>query len=49
MISASFIGRFLRSVFAGDAAALSQHLIRDSKLSADELAELKRAIEERER
>lgn len=46
---AGSLKRFLQSVFAGDAVALFQHLIRESKLSSDELAELKRAIEEKER
>ena len=43
------VRRFLQRVFAGDAVALFQHLIRESHLSAEELAELKRAIEEKER
>ncbi|MBP7053912.1 MAG: BlaI/MecI/CopY family transcriptional regulator [Phycisphaerae bacterium] len=38
----------LKRVFAGDAMAMFQHLIRESKLSADELGELKRLIEEKE-
>jgi len=46
---AGSVRRFLHRVFAGDAVALFQHLIRESRLSRDELAELKRAIEERER
>ena len=46
---AGSLRRFLQSVFAGDAVALFQHLIRESKLSTDELAELKRAIEEKEK
>jgi BlaI family transcriptional regulator, penicillinase repressor len=41
--------RLVQSVFAGDAVALFQHLIRETKLSPDELAELKRAIEAKER
>jgi len=46
---AGSVRRFLQRVFAGDAVALFQHLIRESKLSADELAELKQAIEEKEK
>ena len=38
----------LKRVFAGDAMAMFQHLIRESTLSADELGELKRLIEEKE-
>ncbi|MEN6424585.1 MAG: BlaI/MecI/CopY family transcriptional regulator [Phycisphaerales bacterium] len=39
----------LKRVFAGDAMAMFQHLIRESTLSADELGELKRLIEQREK
>ncbi len=46
---AGSVRRFLQRVFAGDAVALFQHLIRESDLNADELAELKRAIEEKEK
>jgi BlaI family penicillinase repressor len=46
---AGSVRRFLQRVFAGDAVALFQHLIRESNLSSAELAELKHAIEERER
>jgi len=38
----------LKRVFAGDAMAMFQHLIRESHLNADELGELKRMIEEKE-
>jgi len=38
----------LKRVFAGDAMAMFQHLIRASHLSPDELGELKRLIEEKE-
>jgi predicted transcriptional regulator len=38
----------LKRVFAGDAMAMFQHLIRESHLSAEELGELKRLIEEKE-
>jgi predicted transcriptional regulator len=40
---------FLRRVFKGDAVALFQHLIRESNLSSDELADLKRALEDKEK
>ncbi len=46
---AGSVRRFLQRVFAGDAVALFQHLIRESDLSSDELAELRRAIEEKEK
>jgi len=46
---AGSVRRFLQRVFAGDAVALFQHLIRESDLNADELAELKRAIEDKEK
>lgn len=39
---------FLNRVFAGDAVAMLQHLIRESKLSADDLGELKRLIDQKE-
>ncbi len=39
----------LKRVFAGDAMAMFQHLIRESHLSTDELGELKRLIEEKEK
>jgi len=45
---AGSVRRFLQRVFAGDAVALFQHLIRESNLSSAELAELKQAIEEKE-
>jgi len=38
---------FLKRVFEGDAVALFQHLIRESDLSDDELAELRRMIDEK--
>ena len=38
----------LKRVFAGDAMAMFQHLIRESNLNADELGELKRLIEQKE-
>jgi predicted transcriptional regulator len=39
----------LNRVFAGDAVAMFQHLIRESDLNADELGELKRLVEKKER
>ena len=39
----------LKRVFAGDAMAMFQHLIRESNLSAEELGELKRLIEQKEK
>lgn len=39
---------FLKRVFAGDALAVFQHLIRESNLSADDLAELKQMIKSKE-
>ncbi len=39
----------LKRVFAGDAMAMFQHLIRESDLSNDELGELKRLIEQQEK
>lgn len=38
----------LKRVFAGDAMAMFQHLIRETNLSAEDLGELKRLIEEKE-
>src|SRR5512146_2780337 len=46
---AGSVRRFLQRAFAGDAVALFQHLIRESDLSSEELTELKRAIEEKEK
>jgi len=46
---AGSVRRFLQRAFAGDAVALFQHLIRESDLSGEELADLKRAIEEKEK
>ena len=46
---AGSVRRFLQRVFAGDAVALFQHLIRESNLSSAELAELKQAIDEKEK
>lgn len=39
----------LQRVFAGDAMAMFQHLIRASNLSTDEFGELKRLIEQKEK
>lgn len=46
---AGSIRRFLNNIFTGDAVAMFQHLIRESRLNPDELGELKRLIEEKER
>ena len=40
---------FLKRVFEGDALAVFQHLIRESDLSSEELAELQQMIKEKER
>ncbi|MBN1360181.1 MAG: BlaI/MecI/CopY family transcriptional regulator [Sedimentisphaerales bacterium] len=40
---------FLKRVYEGDALSMFQHLIQQTSLSADELAELKRLIEQREK
>jgi predicted transcriptional regulator len=41
--------RFIKRVFEGDAVAMFQHLIRESHLTADELRELRRLIEQKEK
>ena len=46
---AGSVRRFLNSVFAGDTIAMFQHLIREGNLNADDLGELKRLIEQKER
>jgi BlaI family penicillinase repressor len=46
---AGSVRRFLNSIFAGDSIAMFQHLIRESDLDADELGELKRLIEQKEK
>ncbi len=45
---AGSVRRFLNSIFAGNAVAMFQHLIREGNLNADELGELKRLIEQKE-
>jgi BlaI family penicillinase repressor len=45
---AGSVRRFLNSIFAGDAVAMFQHLIRESDLNVGELGELKRLIEQKE-
>ena len=45
---AGSVRQFLNSIFAGDAIAMFQHLIRESNLNADELGELKHLIEQKE-
>ena len=46
---AGSVRRFLNSIFAGDTIAMFQHLIRESDLDTDELGELKRLIEQKEK
>jgi predicted transcriptional regulator len=46
--AAGSVRGFVNRVFAGDAVTMFQHLIRESKLSADDLGELKRLIEQKE-
>jgi BlaI family penicillinase repressor len=46
---AGSVRQFLKRVFEGDAVAMFQHLIRESNLSDDELGDLKRLIEEKEK
>ena len=46
--SAKSVKGFLKRVFAGDTMAVFQHLIRESDLSADDLAELKQMIKSKE-
>lgn len=43
------VRRLVKRVFEGDALAMFQHLIQEGNLSTDELAELRRMIEEKER
>jgi predicted transcriptional regulator len=45
---ASSVRGLLNRIFAGDAVAMFQHLIRESKLNADELDQLKRLVEQKE-
>lgn len=45
---AGSLRRFLKQVYEGDALSMFQHLIQQTSLNADELAELKRLIEEKE-
>jgi predicted transcriptional regulator len=40
---------FLKRVYEGDALSMFQHLIQESHLNADELGELKRLIEQKEK
>ncbi len=40
---------FLKRVYEGDALSMFQHLIRETQLNADELAELKHLIEQKEK
>lgn len=45
----SMVRRLTDGLFAGDAMAVVSHLLSEREIPADELAELKRMIEERER
>lgn len=45
---AGSLRRFLRQVYEDDALSMFQHLIQQTSLSTEELAELKRLIEEKE-
>jgi predicted transcriptional regulator len=42
------VGKLIDGVFAGSAGMLALHLVEGGKLSAEELSELKRLIEEGE-
>jgi predicted transcriptional regulator len=44
---AGSVRRFLQRAFAGNAVAMFQHLIRESELSDEELAELRAMIDEK--
>jgi BlaI family penicillinase repressor len=46
---AGSLRRFLKQVYEDDALSMFQHLIQQAPLNADELAELKRLIEKKER
>ncbi len=46
---AGSLRRFLKRVYEGDALAMFQHLIRESRLGGAELAELKLLIEQKEK
>ncbi len=46
---AGSVRRFLQQVFAGDALALFQHLIRESSLSDEDLQEVREMIEAKRR
>ena len=48
-IRRSMVRRLTEGLFAGDALAVVSHLISEREIPADELAALKRMIEERER
>jgi len=39
---------FLRRVFAGEPASLLAHFLKDSRLTADEIADLRRILDEQE-
>jgi predicted transcriptional regulator len=44
---AGSVRQFLKRVFEGDAVAMFQHLIRESKLSDEDLSELRSMIDEK--
>jgi BlaI family transcriptional regulator, penicillinase repressor len=46
---AGSVRRFLKQVFAGDAVAMFQHLIREGDLSEEDLQEVRGMIEEKRR
>ncbi|UCD48571.1 MAG: BlaI/MecI/CopY family transcriptional regulator [Phycisphaerales bacterium] len=43
------VRRIVKRIFAGDALAMFQHLIQEGNLSSDELSELRRMIEKKEK
>jgi BlaI family transcriptional regulator, penicillinase repressor len=46
---AGSVRRFLKQVFAGDAVAMFQHLIREGDLSEDDLRDIRGMIEQKRR
>jgi BlaI family transcriptional regulator, penicillinase repressor len=46
---AGSVRRLVKRIFEGDALAMFQHLIQEGNLSSDELGELRRMIEKREK
>jgi predicted transcriptional regulator len=47
-VTRTMVGQLARHLFGGSATALASHLIAEHEIEADELARLKRLIEERE-